>query len=168
MITNPQQHKLTLNHIKKFEEELERLARTTPESLDIDPRWLKVGRESIESQLEDLYREIDEYETLTSAKSHKIMIDSIDDLPIGLIKARLTAGLTQAKLAEQLGIDKDELIRKEMNEYSGVDFENLSEIAEALNLRIYLDIRVPFQARDFNEVSSKVLNEKELEGSTIG
>lgn len=156
MITNPQQYKLTLQHIKKFEEELERIARTTPESLNIDPRWLKVGRESIESQLEDLYGEIDEYETLTSAKSHIIEIDNIDDLPIGLIKARLTSGLAQAKLAERLGMDTDELIRKEVNEYSGVDFENLREIAEALNLRINQDIRVPFQAKNFNEVAYKI------------
>ena len=52
-----------------------------------------------------------------------------------LIGARIARGLTQAELAELLGVDPSQVSRDERNDYRGVTTERAQRILEALGVR---------------------------------
>jgi ribosome-binding protein aMBF1 (putative translation factor) len=54
--------------------------------------------------LEDLQRELKEYETLRSGKRKVVTLGSLEELPKTLIQARIAAGLSQEDLAAKLGL----------------------------------------------------------------
>ena len=52
-----------------------------------------------------------------------------------LVGARIARGLTQAELAERLGVDPSQVSRDERNDYRGVTTERAQRILEALGVR---------------------------------
>ena len=52
-----------------------------------------------------------------------------------LVGARIARGLTQAELAERLGVDPSQISRDERNDYRGVTTERAQRILEALGVR---------------------------------
>ena len=52
-----------------------------------------------------------------------------------LIGARIARGLSQAELAERLGVDPSQVSRDERNDYRGVTVERAQRIIEALGVR---------------------------------
>ena len=156
MITNQQQYELSQKHAQNFRKAIADLATKRRDIENIDPRRYKAAREGYESLLEELLSEIREYELLTLETAPVIEIDESDKLPLGLIKARITAGLSQQELARKLGMETSELIKCEVDEYAGLGYDRLIEIADALNLRVRHDIRVPFEVKSFNDIVKKV------------
>ena len=69
MISNEKQYKITQEKADSFVRAMEEFDVACGERTDVHPRLLKAEREAMESQLEDLHREIDEYEHLTSSAS---------------------------------------------------------------------------------------------------
>lgn len=67
MISNEKQYKITQETADGFVRAIVEFDVTSGERTDVHPRLLKAEREAMESQLEDLRREIDEYERLTSS-----------------------------------------------------------------------------------------------------
>ena len=156
MITNQQQYELSQKHAQNFRKAIADLATKRRDIENIDPRRYKAAREGYESLLEELLSEIREYELLTLETAPIIEIDESDKLPLGLITARITAGLSQQELARKLGMETSELIKCEVDEYAGLGYDRLIEIADALNLRVRHDIRVPFEVKSFNDIVKKV------------
>ncbi len=66
----------------------------------------------------------------------------IGQLSTALIRARIASGLTQHQLAERVGLQEQAVQRYEANDYSGVSFSRLLEIADALELTIHYDVRL--------------------------
>lgn len=108
---------------------------------DIHPIHEKAVRDSLTSQLGDLLRELEEYESLTCASSSINEIESINELPKGLIKARIIAGISQQELADKLGMDRIKFVRLEVDGYSEVEHNRLIEIADILNVHLSEEIR---------------------------
>lgn len=52
-----------------------------------------------------------------------------------LVGARIARGLTQAELAERLGVDPSQISRDERNDYRGVTTERAQRILEVLGVR---------------------------------
>ena len=77
----------------------------------------KAQKDAFQSQLADLRRELEEYEALKQGAVSSIAIDSFDDLGLGLIKARIAAGLSQKALAKRLGIKEQQIQRYEAERY---------------------------------------------------
>lgn len=145
MITNQQQYELSQKHAQNFRKAIADLAKARGDIENIDPRRYKAAREGYESLLEELLSEIREYELLTLETAPVIEIDESDKLRLGLIKARITAGLSQKDLAKKLGMETSELIKHEVDEFTDLGYDRLIEIAEALNLRVRRNIRTPIQ-----------------------
>ncbi len=132
MITNERQYRITKAEVKRFEKALEDLA---SEPADRQPKMRKVMQKSMESQLEELRENLAEYEALRSGKVTAFEVDSLDQLPLALIKARIARGLTQKQLADAMDLKEQQIQRYEATLYEGADLERLQAVAEALGAR---------------------------------
>jgi Zn-dependent peptidase ImmA (M78 family)/DNA-binding Xre family transcriptional regulator len=100
------------------------------------PKIWAAYKAGLDSQLETLEREIDEYEVLRSGAVQTIEVDSLEDLPRGLIKARIAKGWTHQQLADQVDVKSQQIQRWESQDYDAVSFNRLVEIAEALEVQV--------------------------------
>ena len=140
MIMNERQHRITKNALERFEEALARLETT---DADQPPEIRKVMRDAIESQLEALREEITEYEELRSGKVQVLELDSLQELPGALIRARIVAGLTQKTLAGRLALKEQQIQRYEATHYAGVSLDRIQAVAQALGITIRERLTLP-------------------------
>ncbi|HLZ07550.1 MAG TPA: helix-turn-helix transcriptional regulator [Chloroflexota bacterium] len=140
MITNDRQYRNTKIAVGEFEGALDRLEiveAARPAELR------RVMREAIESQLEELREQVTEYEALRSGKVRVLELDSLQALPDALIRARIASGLTQKKLAAQLGLKEQQIQRYEATHYAGVSLDRIHAVAEALGITIRERLTLP-------------------------
>jgi transcriptional regulator with XRE-family HTH domain len=135
MIKNEREYRITRSQVANFKKALasldEEAANGERASLAIE---LQQG--ALRSQLEELQKQVLEYEELVARKPEVINANSIEELPMALIKARIASGLTQAGLAKQLGLPEQQIQRYEATEFSGASLKRIKEITEALNVQI--------------------------------
>lgn len=134
MITNERQYAITRAKAEKFRQTLAQSGRQGTKPMH--PRALKAMREGIESQLQDLQDELAEYEKLQGGAVTSIVANSILELAVALVKARIVRNWTQKELAERLGLPEQQIQRYEATQYKGVAVERLQEVADALNVRV--------------------------------
>ena len=142
MITNERQYRITAAEVERFERALDRTPADQAGRSNVHPRLQQAEREGLESQLADLRRELEEYEALKQGAVSSIAIDSFDDLGLGLIKARIAAGLSQKALAKRLGIKEQQIQRYEAERYVSASYRRLQEIVRALGVNITKEIRL--------------------------
>ena len=140
MITNERQDPITKAEAEKFKQALARMESEPTGRSDIHPRLVQAEREGLESQLQDLRTELEEYEALKRGDVATIAIDSFDELAIGLIKARIAAGLSQKALAERLGLKEQQIQRYEAERYASASYQRLQEIVRAIGVRVREEI----------------------------
>lgn len=136
MITNERQLQISKAQATRFRESLGALESGGIDNSDLHPLMKQAQIDSVRGQLETLLAEIKEYEELRSGKVATIELDSLADLPDGLIRARIAAGLTQKELAERLGLREQQIQRYESSRYDGVTFSRVVDVADALGLKI--------------------------------
>ena len=156
MITNERQYKITRSEAENFKCALAEFEQAQAERTDVHPRLLRAEKEALKSQLQDLLNEIDVFEALKSSKAPVIEINDFSKLADGLIKARIAAGLSQKDLAERVGLKPQQIQRYEAEKYAGASFKRLTEIVNALGIRITNDIFIPYEANDFEGLTKKV------------
>ena len=137
MIKNERQYKITKSYLDKFKETLLNLEKKDVTSL------IELEKNAIQSQITDLKREIDEYNDLKSGMVPVFELNSIDQLPKTLIKARISLGLSQKKLGELIGLHEQQIQRYESTDYETASIAKIKEIAKALNLEIEKNIPLP-------------------------
>jgi HTH-type transcriptional regulator / antitoxin HipB len=129
MIQNERQYKVTKAKFKDLEQNLSILLADRELATNSHPRLMRMQSAALEDQLQVMYAEITEYENLKDGKV-RITIERLSELPIALIKARISAGMTQGELADAIGIKEQQIQRYEANHYQGVGFDRLLEIAK--------------------------------------
>src|SRR5262249_43988134 len=134
MIKNERQYRITKGQVEKFRDALDRL-RQDP-SRQTHSILLKAQREALRSQLNDLLAEVAEYEALQKGKQSVLRLDSFDELPSALIRARIAKGLSQKQLAEKLGLKEQQIQRYEASDYSTASFARIRQVIDALNVKI--------------------------------
>ena len=134
MITNERQYKITRNKAKRFERALAEFDANAPQRGEVHPRLVQAEREAMEAQLASLREELEEYERLKSAGVSAIAVTSIDELPEGLIKARIARGLSQRELAQRLELKAQQIQRYEAERYASASYQRLCEVAHALGV----------------------------------
>lgn len=139
MIKNDRQYRITKAQAEKFESAFQALARSVPDS-HVHPMIFSAQRNALYSQMEDLREQIREYEDLKSGRRTVLEQQSLDQLPLALIKARIAAGLSQRDMAEKVGLKEQQIQRYEATEYASASFERLKAIARALNIQVYEEI----------------------------
>jgi HTH-type transcriptional regulator / antitoxin HigA len=130
VITNERQYTISKAQAERFRQTL-----TTP-AAGLHPRAAKAMREGLESQLNDLEQEIADYEALRSGTVTTIAAESLTELPVALVKARIIRNLTQKDLGERMGLPEQQIQRYEATLYKGVALERLQEVADALQIRV--------------------------------
>lgn len=85
-----------------------------------------------------------------------ITVSSFDELPLGLIRARLASGLTQRELAERLDLKEHQIQRYECEFYRTASYQCLLDVANALGVRIGNDTLLPNDPVSFSELVSRL------------
>jgi transcriptional regulator with XRE-family HTH domain/Zn-dependent peptidase ImmA (M78 family) len=152
MIKNERQYRITKAQAEKFEQALARLAEA-PES-DVEGNLLlrQMEEDALRSQLADLREELGEYEALQSGARSVLAIESFDEFPRALIKARIGAGISQRELADRLSLKEQQVQRYEETEYTSASIERVKEVIKALGVRVREEIFLPKE-----QVTSTVL-----------
>lgn len=143
MITNERQFKITRSKARDLAAALSGLNAGANQQPKVHPRLVQAQREALESQLRDLDRELAEYESLKRTGPTCITLESFDELPEGLIRARIAAGLSQRALAERLGLTAQQIQRYEAERYRSASYHRLCEVSRALGIRIRNEILFP-------------------------
>lgn len=139
MIKNEREWRITKAQAGKFEHALSQLA-TSEAVAGLHPLIQKAQRDALQSQLDELQEQISDYESLRSGRQAVISLNSLEELPRALIRARIAAGLTQRELAERMGLKEQQIQRYEATEYASADLARVNEVARALGLRVREDV----------------------------
>lgn len=134
MIKSDQERRTTQDLIEKFAHNLGELHERAR-------GWKnKALVEAHQSQLAYLEAEAREYDRLKSTLQESdradIVLDSLEELPRFLVKARIIMGLTQEQLAERLEWKQQQIQRYEATEYKGISFARLVKVAHAIGIEI--------------------------------
>jgi DNA-binding transcriptional regulator YiaG len=135
VITNERQYRISNAELKRFEQALAAQAAAGP-SEDVHPRIHQAMLDAMASERVELRAQLDRYDDLRSGRVWQRTLNSLRELPIALIEARIAARLTQRELAQRLGVPEQQVQRWEANSYAGVAIERLQEIADALQLKV--------------------------------
>ena len=142
MIKNERQYQLSKAQIREFESASAAADQAGTEA-DIHPRLAAAQRDAIRSQIEELNHEVREYEAIKSGKLMNFEAQSLDDLPLLLVKARIARGITHKELAGRLGVKEQQVQRWEVNDFAGASLENLRAIADALGVVLMQQLFIP-------------------------
>jgi ribosome-binding protein aMBF1 (putative translation factor) len=143
MITNERQYKITMTEIRNFENAINELSAATCDEHASDALAREIQLDAMRSQLADLRSDVSEYDDLRSGRTKLVKIESFNQLPRAIISARIAAGLTQADLAERLGIHEQQVQRYEATGYSSASMQRVGEVIEALGLSVHEEILMP-------------------------
>jgi len=128
MITNEHQAGVTRKQIENFKRALKNIG---PLNGDLDIMG-QAERDGISSQLEDLQKELKDFEILT--KATRVTIETLADIADGLIRARIASRLSQRELANRAGLKVQAIQRYESQRYKGASLERLAQIATAMGV----------------------------------
>jgi HTH-type transcriptional regulator / antitoxin HipB len=131
MIQNERQYKITQTKLRDLEKDLAQLDAPDP---SLHPRKVLARRNSLNILITELRQEIADYEQLRSGQVTQFALNSIQELPTVMIKARIAAGLTQKDLAEKIGVQEQQIQRYEANNYHAIAFDRLQEVLQALKI----------------------------------
>lgn len=135
MITNERQYRITRTQLKRFTDDLAAHDVRSP-AADVDPRIHRAMRDALASEADELRAQLLRYEQLRDGTITGRELDSLRELPVALIEARIAANLTQRALADRLGVAEQQVQRWEATSYAGVGVERLQDIADALGSSI--------------------------------
>lgn len=133
MITNEKQYKSTRASIEKLAEALAALE--TPIG-DLPEVLVKAQRSALHSQIDELEEDTRFYEDLRAGKISEFSAESLHDLPDILIQARIARGMSQKDLGDFLGVAEQQIQRYEADRYRAASLDRLTEVADALSVRI--------------------------------
>ena len=142
MIRNERQYRITKAEAEKFRKVLAEMRASAGQQGHLHPRLAQAERDGLQSQLDDLLQEIDEYEKLRDGRVSVLRLQSFNELPTGLIRARIASGLSQKALALRLGLSEQQIQRYEAEDYASASFTRLSDIANALGVNIREEIEL--------------------------
>ena len=141
MIANEFQYNLTRSQAVRFAQALEQLDGRAPDTGEpLHPLLQQAERNALLSQLETLNTEIADYEALRSGQHRSFSLNSFDELPQALIRARIVAGLTQKQLAERLGLKEQQIQRYEATGYAAASLQRVTAVIKALGLQVREEI----------------------------
>ncbi|HXU36883.1 MAG TPA: helix-turn-helix transcriptional regulator [Blastocatellia bacterium] len=132
MIRNEREYRITKAQAKKFQQALAQLPKERPREKGVHPRLVKAQNDALQSQLQSLRQQINEYERLRRGGGKGLDVTSIEKLPQNLIRARIAAGLTQKELATRIGIKEQQVQRYEATNYASASLARVLQVARIL------------------------------------
>lgn len=155
MIKNERQYRITRARIGEFERALMEVSSKEAKSPQ-DELWLTVQRDAISSQLDELRSQVQEYETLRARGMGALELNSLDELPRILIKARIAAGLSQKEVADRLHLKEQQIQRYESTDFAGVGFDRIKEMMRALGIGLAKGVVLPTSEMTLRKVFERM------------
>ena len=141
MIKNERQYRITKSRVEEFERALATDAcRATP------PRTTELQaleRAAAVGQLQTMRDELADYESLAAGNQTIFAVDSFEELPVSLIRARISIGLSQKELATRLGLKEQQIQRYEATDYASASLSTILRVIDALGIRVRKDVLLP-------------------------
>lgn len=125
--------------VQKFEQALLQLEKNENERAKDDPQLREIYMNEVQRKLNDLRKEIREYETLITHDFQTplvLNIENINELPLLLIKARMAAKLSQKELADLAGFSEAQMKEYEKKDYETASFLDVMAVFNALDIKI--------------------------------
>lgn len=133
MIRNDRQYRIVRSRLDRLRNLEADLVERAGEADDI---IAELELKSVRGEIENMSAQLADYEALQQGRSEVGVPQTVADLPRVLIRARIAAGLTQAELADQLGLKPQQIQRYEVTDYESASLDRLRQVAEALNVRL--------------------------------
>jgi HTH-type transcriptional regulator/antitoxin HigA len=133
MITNEKQYRSARAAIERIGEEIAVLKEVSD---GVHPALRQGQIAGLESQLDELEEEIQDYEVLQSGAVKSFEAEGLADLPDILIRARIARGMSQRDLGSFVGVAEQQIQRYEAERYRTASLDRLSEIAAALDISV--------------------------------
>lgn len=133
MITNEKQYRSTKALIEKL---TGFLAVPAAPAGDFHEVFARAQRSALRSQIDELEEDVRFYEDLRAGKISEFSAESLHDLPDILIQARIARGMSQKDLGDFLGVAEQQIQRYEADRYRAASLDRLTEVADALGVRI--------------------------------
>jgi HTH-type transcriptional regulator/antitoxin HigA len=142
MIRNDKEYRHSKEQLSELETELQKLSEGR-HLAERDEVASSAVIDALRMQIEDLEREISEYEDLKEGRLLSFGAENLDSLGELLTKARIAHGLTQAELGEHLGMTQQQVQRYERDGWQKISLWRLAEAADALGLDMSIRARLP-------------------------
>ncbi len=138
MIKNKKQLEVTKSRINDFKATLAQLTSSPkdPQESDI---LQKAQLSAVRSTIQSLEKEAATYESLSEGQICSVKGGSFDELARILIQARMAKGWSQTRLAEEMGIEPQQIQRYEANDYETTSLARLYEVVDALAISLSFD-----------------------------
>jgi len=133
MIKNLKQYQVTKEQAGKFKETLIQLEKKKSK-MDID--LYSIQSSALQSQYNELLKEMEIYDSLKSKQLKVLSIESLDEIYKVLIQARIALGWTQKELAEKLDLKEQQIQRYEATDYQTASWLRILEICDVLDIKI--------------------------------
>jgi HTH-type transcriptional regulator/antitoxin HigA len=131
MITNERLYKNSKVQLQRLENALKK-----PEDEKLPPKVRKAMRKALQGQFDAVKARLTAYENLSGGNVAEIAVNSLAELALALIQARIARTWTQKQLAEKLKLPEQQIQRYESTRYRGAAVERLQEVAAALNVSV--------------------------------
>lgn len=146
MIKNERQYRITKVKIAELSDSLTEVQKNTVG----DPRLRRAEEDGLRSLLAELQDQVEEYEALIAGERPVLVLESFDELPQALIKARIASGLSQKDLADRLGLKMQQIQRYEATDYASASLERLQEVVRALGVQMREEVILPKASLSFD------------------
>jgi transcriptional regulator with XRE-family HTH domain len=135
MITNEREYRITRNQASRLEDALIKTS-ASPVPASVDPIIHEAAARALREQLDELREELSAYEGLRGGIHTTLDVETFEDLPFALIRARIASGMTQRELGDKIGIKEQQVQRYEATQYRAASFARLLEVARALGVTV--------------------------------
>lgn len=135
MIKNDVELEISMEHLEKFSIDLLDLDKSEYYH-ELTPSKKEILRKSLDGEIKHLSQQIEEYKKLKSGDSSFLPIESAIDLPIVIIKSRISKGLTEKEIAIRLGLQESDIINLEENLFVDVDPQLIIKIIDLLEIEV--------------------------------
>jgi len=132
-ILNERTYRISKSKLRNLQAELPSVHRN-PDQVSDEAHQKRI--EVLEKQVGELVCSIIDYEALKRVGGLRFEFDSLQDLGLALIKARISLGWSQERLAEKLDMTKQQIQRYEATEYASASLRRILEVADALGVNL--------------------------------
>ncbi len=136
MIFNERQYITTKARINDFEKAVAKLENNEDSPDPNQKLRQQVHLDALNSQLEELQEEIVEYEALKTGEIKGVTINSFEEWPEVLIKARIARGWSQEQFANILEVHPQQIQRDESTRYAGSSLRKIIAVQKALGITV--------------------------------
>jgi ribosome-binding protein aMBF1 (putative translation factor) len=136
MIFNERQYITTKAKINEFGKAIAKLENNDDSPNPNQKLRQQVHLDALNSQLEELQEEITEYEALKTGNIKGVTINSFEEWPEVLIKARIAKGWSQEQFANILEVHPQQIQRDESTRYAGSSLRKIIAVQKALGITV--------------------------------